>query len=310
MKNVYISSFCLLFILASCSTPPAKEKAPAPAPKTAGTDSLRSKLQHIASGFKGRVGFALKHSGTGDTLTLNGNAHYPMQSVYKFPLAMAVMHATEQGKLSIDEKHRLGKARLLPDTWSPIRDAYPKGAELSLKEIMQYTVSQSDNNGCDFMFDLLGGPGYVNDYIHSLGIQNIAIAATEEEMHRNWETQFTNWCTPFAMVQVFEVFYTGNALTEVNRDLLWKMLTETSTGPRRIKGQLPEGTVVGHKTGSSGSNEKGITAAVNDAGIIVLPDGSTLILSVFVGETGENNEACEDVIARMSKAAWDHYTRS
>ena len=229
MKNVYTSYICLLFVLVSCSAPPANEKAPVPAPTSAGTDSLRSKLQHIASDFKGRVGFALKHSGTGDTLTINGSAHYPMQSVYKFPLAMAVLNAAEQGTISIEDKYRLSGADLLPGTWSPMRDAYPKGAELPLKEIMQYTVSQSDNNGCDFMFRLLGGPSYVNEYIHSLGIQNMAIATTEQEMHRNWETQFTNWCTPFAMVQVFEAFYTGNALTEVNRDLLWQMLRETST---------------------------------------------------------------------------------
>ena len=29
-------------------------------------------------------------------------------------------------------------------------------------------------------------------------------------------------------------------------------MIETSTGKNRIKGQLPEGTIVAHKTGSSG----------------------------------------------------------
>lgn len=309
MKNVYTLILALVCILASCNTPAAKEKNPGPAPKATGIDSLRKELQQIAAGFKGTIGFALKHTGNGDTLTLNGAGHYPMQSVFKFPLSMAVLHASEEGRFSTDEKYKLTKADLLPGTWSPIRDAYPKGAELSLKEIMEYTVSQSDNNGCDFMFRLLGGPRYVNDYIHSLGIKDMAIVATEEEMHRDWETQFTNWSTPFAMVQVFEKFYRGNVLTEANRDLLWQMLRETTTGPRRLKGRLPEGTVVGHKTGSSGTNDKGITAAVNDAGVIILPDGQALILAVFTGNTSEKSEVCEDAIAAMSKAAWDYYTK-
>jgi len=309
MKNVYTLSLALLWGLVSCNTPAPEGKTTAPATKNTGIGSLRKELQQTAGSFKGDIGFALKHTGKGDTLTINGAAHYPMQSVFKFPLAMALLHGSEQGSFSLDEKRKVTKADLLPGTWSPMRDAYPEGAELSLKEIMQYTVSQSDNNGCDYMFRLLGGPRYVNDYIHSLGIKDIAIAATEEEMHRDWETQFRNWCTPFAMVQVFDAFYNGRVLSETNRDLLWRMLTETTTGPRRIKGQLPEGTVVGHKTGSSDSNDKGITAAVNDAGIIILPDGQALVLAVFAGNTTESSETCEDAIAAMSKAAWDHYTK-
>ncbi|MBL0911245.1 MAG: class A beta-lactamase, subclass A2 [Bacteroidia bacterium] len=309
MKNVYIVSLALLCITTSCNTPAAKEKITEPVQKTAGIDSLRKELQQMAGNFKGNIGFALKHTGNGDTLTLNGAGHYPMQSVFKFPLSLAVLHACEEGKLAIDAKHKIAKADLLPGSWSPIRDDHPNGAELPLKEIMRYTVSQSDNSGCDFMFRLLGGPRYVNDHIHSLGIKDMAIVATEAEMHRDWETQFTNRSTPFAMVQVFEKFYKGNALTEANRDLLWQMLTESTTGPRRIKGQLPEGTVVGHKTGSSGTNDKGITAAVNDAGVIILPDGQALIIAVFVSNTTEKSEVCEDAIAAMSKAAWDYYTK-
>jgi beta-lactamase class A len=84
-------------------------------------------------------------------------------------------------------------------------------------------------------------------------------------------------------------------------------MTETATGKKRIKGQLPEGTVVGHKTGSSGTNEKGITAAVNNIGIVSLPNGKHFSISVFVSNSIEKLETNEKIIADISKLAWDYF---
>ena len=84
-------------------------------------------------------------------------------------------------------------------------------------------------------------------------------------------------------------------------------MIETSTGKNRIKGQLPEGTIVAHKTGSSGTNEEGITAAANDMGIVTLPDGKHFAISVFVTNSKENDKTNEKIISDISKAAWDYF---
>ena len=84
-------------------------------------------------------------------------------------------------------------------------------------------------------------------------------------------------------------------------------MTETSTGPKRIKGQLPPGTLVAHKTGTSATNEKGITAAVNDIGIVTLPNGTHFVISVFVSNSKENDETNEKIIADITKLAWDYF---
>ena len=85
-------------------------------------------------------------------------------------------------------------------------------------------------------------------------------------------------------------------------------MKETSTGTNRIKGQLPENTVVAHKTGTSGTNKEGLTAAVNDIGIVFLPDGQHFYISVFVTNSTENADTNEKIIADISKAAWDYFT--
>ena len=82
----------------------------------------------------------------------------------------------------------------------------------------------------------------------------------------------------------------------------------TQTGKNRLRGQLPENTVLAHKTGWSGTNKStGITAAVNNIGIIFLPNGKYFIISVFVTESKETLETNEQIISDIGKAAWDYF---
>ncbi len=271
-------------------------------------ESLKDQIQVIINNADGTVGVAIKNLDTNDTLSFNNTLHYPMQSVYKFPLAIAALHQVDDGKLSLSQPIHIDKKDLLPNTWSPLREKYPKGnVDIPLSEIIGYTVSQSDNNGCDILFRLLGGAKNVNDYIHSIGIEDIAIVGTEEEMHKDWNVQFTNYCKPTAMVNLLELFYQKKILSESSNELLWKLMVETTTGPNRIKGLLPSATIVAHKTGSSGKNENGLTAAVNDVGIIELPNGQHIAIAVFVANSKANDDVSEKVIADISKAAYDYY---
>ena len=84
-------------------------------------------------------------------------------------------------------------------------------------------------------------------------------------------------------------------------------MTETTTGKKRIKGQLPESTIVAHKTGTSGTNEKGISAAVNDIGIVTLANGKHFIITIFVSNSYENEEINEKIISDISKLTWDYF---
>ena len=59
-------------------------------------------------------------------------------------------------------------------------------------------------------------------------------------------------------------------------------MTETTTGPKRIKGLLPADAVVAHKTGTSPTNSEGLSPATNDVGIITLPNGKHIAIAIFV----------------------------
>jgi beta-lactamase class A len=256
----------------------------------------------------GDIGVAIKHLERGDTVAYNGTKHFPMQSVYKFHLALAVMDQVDKGKLGFDKKVLIRKEDFIPNTWSPIADQYPQGnVALPIQDILFSTVAQSDNNGCDVLFKLVGGPKKVNDYIKKLGVTEISIQNTEGQMHQNPNLQYENWSTPNAAVQLLELFYKGKILSVGSQASLRDIMERTTTGPKRIKGLLPAGTVVAHKTGMGSKNSVDMLTAINDIGVVTLPDGTHFAIAFFISNTTESNEKLERLMAKISKTAYDYF---
>ncbi len=273
--------------------------------------SLREKIQQIISTKSVEVGVAISSNNAMDTLSINGNQHFPLQSVFKFHIALTVLSQIDKGKLALNQKIKIEKKDLLPDLYSPIRDDYPNGTTLTISKILEYTVSQSDNVGCEVLLRLIGGPEVVEKYFIGNGIKDISIKLNEEVQQANWELQFQNWTTPNASNQTLLKFYNNkkNLLSKNSYNFIWKLMRETETGAGRLKGQLPKKTIVAHKTGSSGTNKEGLTAAVNDIGVIFLPNGQHYFISVFVTNSKENADTNEKIIADISKTTWDYFEK-
>lgn len=271
-------------------------------------DSLSKQIEEIAKSKNAEVGVAVLGIENRELLSINGDKHFPMQSVYKFHLALTVLNQVDLGKLALNQKIKLNEGNLLPNTWSPLREKYhANDTSVLLSEILSFTVSQSDNNGCDILFGLVGGPDSVNNFIHRNGITDVSVVATEHEMHQDWNIQFENWTTPLAAIQLLDLFYQQQILSDSSNSFLMQKMMETTTGPKRIKGLLPFGTAVAHKTGGSGKNSEGISAAVNDIGIVRLPDGTHFAIAVFITNSMETEEVNEQIIAEISLAVFNYF---
>lgn len=271
---------------------------------------LRQNIEQIINSKNALVGVAINGADNQDTLSINGTNHFPMQSIFKFPIALAMLAEIDKGNFSFIQKIKIKKSELLPGLWSPIREKYPKGETLTIAEILEYTITLSDNVGCDVLLKLLGKPQVVEEYLANNNFKDISIKINEETMQNNWDLQFQNWTTPKEANRILQTFYENrnNLLSQKSYDFVWKMMKATRTGKNRLKGQLPEETIVAHKTGWSGTNKTtGITAAVNNIGIIFLPNGKHFFISVFVTESKENLETNEKIISDIAKAAWDYF---
>jgi len=287
----YLLFFCLLINLPRCLA----------------ADSLFKKIDEYARGIKGNLGVYAMILETGESASYNGGNYFPMQSVYKFPISMAVLKKIDEGTLHLQQKVHIERSEYIPkDGHSPIRDEYPRGADLTIREILRYNVSESDGSACDVLIRLLGGVQKANDLVHQFGVRDVTIATTEMIQVTYDTVHYQNRTTPRAMTELLRTFYTGNKLSPGSRKLLLHDMTETTTGLKRLKGLLPGGTIVAHKTGTAWTN-KGLTRATNDVGIISLPNGKHLAISVFISDCYNSTEERELTIAKVSKAAFDHW---
>ncbi|MGI4804215.1 MAG: class A beta-lactamase, subclass A2 [Janthinobacterium lividum] len=269
------------------------------------SNSLKNQIIEIAKEAKGTIGVSVLNIETKKNISYNGNLHLPMQSVMKFPIALTVLHEIDLGKFKIDQLIHISKSDL-PKTYSPLRDKYPEGnVDVSLRELLSYMVSQSDNDACDILLNLIGGPKQVENYMHLLGIKNIAVKASEFQMAQAWDVQFTNWCEPVAMTQLLNIAFRPDFLSKNSHAYLWQMLQETITGPKQIKGLLPAETIVAHKTGRFDAEELGRKSTTNDAGVITLQNNQHLVITVFISNSVADLTTRESVIARIAKAAFD-----
>jgi beta-lactamase class A len=227
-----------------------------------------------------------------------------MQSVYKLPIAMAVLRETESGRLDLKERIRVTKADLAPpEIGSPLRDTHPDGGEFDLAELLRAMIVESDGTASDLLLRRVSPDG-VTRFLRDCGIDAIDVATTEREMATGPQVQYRNGATPRAAVDLLAALATGRCLGAESRRHLLGWMEESLPGTRRIKGLLPPGTRVAHKTGTS-QTASGLTFATNDVGLATLPDGRHLALAVFVAESKAPVETREAVIARIARAAWD-----
>jgi beta-lactamase class A len=140
-------------------------------------------------------------------------------------------------------------------------------AKRRVDELLEAMIIHSDNVACDKLLALLGGPGVVDARIKKLGVEGITIRYSELEMGTG---KVDNTATATAVVGLLAKIARGQTgLSPASAKRLDDLLDRVATGPNRLKGALPAGTPVAHKTGTAEARD-GKTDATNDVGLITL----------------------------------------
>lgn len=268
-------------------------------------NQLEQKIKNFLSDKKATVGVSVLMEGRA-IATVNGQNRYPLLSVYKFPLALAVLNHLDKNNLPLNTKITVSQTDLLPDTYSPLRDKYPQGGiDLTVGELLKYTIALSDNNACDILFRYIGSPQKVNRFIKKLKIKDISIKHTEQELHEKSEYVFQNQATPLAIAQLLDLFLKKELFSDKYYEFLEETMINTTTGLKKIRALLPPTVIVGDKTGNSPRTSEGMKIADNDLAFVRLPNGKQYTIAVLVSNSYENDETNSQIIARISKIVYD-----
>jgi beta-lactamase class A len=279
--------------------------------------ALQEKVAAIAADAQGTVSVSCLLPGTVLTCDLNPHNHSPMQSVFKLPLVLTVLHLADAGKLlpeqqpgepisvTLNRKVRFLPEDRIPHAYSPLQKRYPEAnVDVPLRKLIQLAAGKSDNAATETLLRIIGGPSVVQDYVHSLGITGFQLQDGEQGLHRDPKAQYSNWIEPADAVKLLERLSSDPPLSSAANDFLLQTLTGSTTGRKRLRAGLPRGTVLAHKTGTSGEHN-GKAEATNDAGLITLPDGRRLAIAVFITDSHAKEKTRNRVIARIGRAAYD-----
>jgi len=302
-----------------------------------GLATLEPRLTQIASAARGEVGVSLFHVESGARLfSFNGKQPFAMASVYKLPIAFELLRQIAERRLTFDQGVAIGPSDVR--ACCTLSRRYPSGGiTLTLGELLDLMVTQSDNTAGDAVLKAVGGPPAVERRLNALGFTGIhvnryegAIAfemmgVTEPPPESEWTldvqraliekvrlpdllaararytTDLRDTATPDDMAAFLLKLQRGELLPRPYTDLLLDLLARVATGPQRLKNRLPSDTLVAHKTGTT-------AVVINDVGIITLPEGGGhLAMAVFV-MNGGRPAAMQKVISDLGAAVYESFT--
>lgn len=286
------------------------------------------------------MGVAAREIERGESAEFNAAQPLPMQSVFKLPIAIAILNAADLGQIDLAKTVVATAADLAPGH-SPMattvasegHHAYP------IRELLDRMTGQSDNTAADLLIGVAGGARRIQQFLRDHALDDIDVSLTEREMAAEYygvpfpngapdplaafETAVRdlsppqraaaahafsadprNTATAAALAQLLVKLQTGALLSPASTTLLLGIMTRSPVLPNRLKGLLPHTVAVAHKPGTSGTTD-GVTAATNDVGVITLPDHSHLAIAVLIKDSSAPDARRDSVIARVAKAAYD-----
>jgi beta-lactamase class A len=312
--------------------------APSPAPAQS-TQKLEQELARIEPLSGGTLGIAATHIESGRTVFYKADEQYPLASTYKVPIAVQALTLVEQGKLDLDKLVVWDTTDLHLGSEAFLLFRKP-GFALSVRNMLETMLILSENNSTDWMLKLAGGGEAVTQRLRSAGINDVRVDRPTAEIIANpygitdiwtdgkfsrakWEAQFAKLSqarqdssayyyaadprdqgSPRGMMTLMLKIWKSELLKKETSAYLLDIMYRCETGKARIKGILPPGTRVAHKTGT-------YAGTTNDVGIIDLPDGSHVAIAAYVKKSAKvSGPDLEAAIAQASRAVYDYFLYS
>ena len=257
--------------------------------------ALERQIAQVAASSRGRIGVAAIDLTTGKQISVLGTQRFPLASTSKIAIAATFLEGVDQGRWNLDDQY--------PMMLSPTR----KGKSMSARQLIELAITRSSNEAADGLLRAVGGPRAVNDWDHRAGIREFSLdrdiwtlVHQDGAIDPASNVDMRDSATPLAMANLVKGLHDGRWLTRSSRNVLLGAMERCKTGPQRIKGQMPTGVMVAHKTGT-------LYNTSSDVGIVTGPDGHAIALAIYVTGGGGNHQYRFDKIATIARAVYDGY---
>jgi beta-lactamase class A len=285
----------------------------------------------------GTMGIAAIHLESGRSAWLNPDEAFPMASTYKVPIAVRLLSMVDEGELALDRRIDIGVEEYSPGSGMLAKLLDDPGLSVSIHNLLEIMLLISDNTATDRLLETAGGGEAVTAHMQSIGVEGVRVDRPTIRLIGDWlgvadmpsasglrwddyealvealpegereqaamafEMDPRDTATPRGMATLLEKVWRGDVLSRASGELLIDIMERCETGEARLKGLLPAGTVVAHKTGTIGRT-------TNDVGVMTLPgDAGHVIVVAFVKNSDLDGPERERAIAEAARAAHDYF---
>jgi len=284
-----------------------------PAPRT-----LQDRLDELARAYGEHVGIAVIDVQKGWVAAVNGDDLFPQQSVSKLWVALTTLEAIDRGNGSLTTPVILGPEDRSVFNQPIAHRIGDSGYATVIGDLIDRALIQSDNAANDMLLKLAGGVGAVSAVLEDKSLTGIRLGADEKNLQSMiaglvWRPEYgmgnnfsiarsrlppedrdaalhaylndpADGASPVGISQALAALQRGELLSPEASQVMIDTMARARTGPRRLKGGLPEGWTIAHKTGT-GQDWRGASVGINDVGLITAPDGRTYAIAVMLKRT-------------------------
>lgn len=321
-------------LLAACEPKMPQTASTTPKIDLEGLDTAIKALAVVAQ--PGFLGVGLMNLESGESYLFNGERRFPMQSVFKLPLAAAVLGEIDTGKILSSERVFLIEQQLAPQH-SPIAAAWPGRREYSVGELLEAVVVDSDNTAADVLMKRIGGPGALTAWLTAKYLTGIRVDRYERELQPQihgmasfrpgWRDPAAyaaarekvpaatraaamtaymadprDTASPRGMLEFLQKLDRRDLLSVTSTRLLLEMMGRTTRGAARLQAGLPSDARLAHRPGAA-DFAQGRSPAHNDVGIFTLADRRAYAIAVFLSGATLDDAGPDAIIARVARAA-------
>lgn len=328
--------------------PPIRRATPAPQiPADPGfrraPAGLDNRLFEIWKAFPGRTGIAVQRIDGEWAVAQRGAELFPQQSVSKLWVTLTVLDAVDNGRLSMDQKVRIGPEDLTLFHQPIAARVQAQGSvTMAVRDLIETAITQSDNTANDSLLRTVGGPDAVRRFIDKKDLGKIRFGPGERLLQAGaaglkWQQSYSigrsfqsaraalpeatrkaamdayradppDGASPAAIASALSRLARGTLLSPESTQFLLGVMTRTKSGPQRLKAGLPMGWTFLHKTGT-GQDYQGMTIGYNDIGIATAPDGTRYAIVVMMGEASSPIPARMATMQAVSRAVAEFHGR-
>ena len=256
--------------------------------------TLQMTVAEVERRLGARLGLAILDENSSRIWSYQADQRFPMCSTFKVLASAAFLARVDRGEDSLQRRVLIEQDVLV--SYSPVTETRVGGRGMTMAEICEAALTQSDNTAGNKILESIGGPAGLTEFLRGIGDEVTRLDRWETELNEALVDDPRDTTSPNAMVGTLRKLLLGDVLGEASRRQLGEWMRANQTGEAKLRAGLPSSWVVGDKTGG------GANGTMADVAIVWPLNRKPILVAIYMTETTASFDDRNAGIAEIARA--------